>query len=110
MIGTNYGLLILLVGFITLLTYFWQRISKKELALPKLTNLHLMSAVLISLAFLDNLTSKLIWEPDFGPSSSRWIYRLVYNTPNNFILAREDFTRLFVDQLFVFVILLVLVR
>lgn len=112
MIGTNYGLLILLVGFVTLLTYFWQRIGKKELALdrlalPKLTDLHLMSAVLISLAFLDNLTTKLIWEPDFGPSSSRWIYRLVYNTPNNLILAREDFTRLFVDQLFVFVILLV---
>ena len=67
---------------------------------------HLYMALLASLAFLDNMTRRLVWNTGFGPINSAGKLRLVY--VGNNIVGRVDFLRLFGNFLFTFVVICIL--
>ncbi|WP_251713323.1 LTA synthase family protein [Lactococcus ileimucosae] len=63
-------------------------------------------AVLVSLAFIDRMTERLIWDILFSPVHSEAPLDLVYANEN--ILGSDDFLSLFGNMLLVFVVLCVL--
>ena len=63
-------------------------------------------AMLVSLAFIDRMTERLIWDILFSPVHSEAPLDLVYANEN--ILGSDDFLSLFGNMLLVFVVLFVL--
>lgn len=67
---------------------------------------HFYMILLASLAFIDHMGHRLIWNTGFGPLHSEAGFRLVYAEAD--ILGRYDFIRLFGNLLFVFIIICLL--
>lgn len=63
-------------------------------------------ALLTSVAFLDHMTRRVVWNTGFGPVNSAGNLRLVYVANN--IVGRDDFLRLFGNFLFAFIVICVL--
>ncbi|WP_255303291.1 LTA synthase family protein [Lactococcus garvieae] len=67
---------------------------------------HFYMALLTSVAFLDHMTRRLVWNTGFGPTNSAGNLRLVYAANN--IVGRDDFLRLYGNFLFAFIVICVL--
>ncbi|MEG1220467.1 MAG: LTA synthase family protein, partial [Lactococcus sp.] len=67
---------------------------------------HFYMALLTSVAFLDHMTRRVVWNTGFGPVNSAGNLRLVYVANN--IVGRDDFLRLFGNFLFAFIVICVL--
>ncbi|MDT2583814.1 hypothetical protein P7D17_06765 [Lactococcus petauri] len=67
---------------------------------------HFYMALLTSVAFLDHMTRRLVWNTGFGPTNSAGNLRLVYVANN--IVGRDDFLRLYGNFLFAFIVICVL--
>ncbi|MGL4248145.1 MAG: LTA synthase family protein, partial [Lactococcus garvieae] len=99
------GILLLAIGLVTHIPD-----NKK---LKKVSNIaadikveHFYMALLTSVAFLDHMTRRVVWNTGFGPVNSAGNLRLVYVANN--IVGRDDFLRLFGNFLFAFIVICVL--